>query len=392
MLFCLLHIFIFIRVFSSGSPDVELYCQYADYIGRGQVPYLDFNFEYPPGAILVFLLPGLITEGIKAYSLAFTVEMLIFDLAGLLLAAFLGRRWRYPVWVVLLIYTLALISVGTILVQRFDLVPAVVTLASLFCFYRGNYKAAWSCLAVGVLIKLYPLVLAPLFLIWQIKLQGWRNAVVSLTAFVLVIALVAVPFLCIDPGGFKESFQLQGDRALQIESSYASILMLASELGLGNASVYLGDMSFDLASPFSEFLASYAVVFMIIGLLLVYMSFYRRFGSDPGNKDTALAEILNYSLLAILVVLLASKVLSPQFMIWLLPLVPLVGGKMRYYICLVFLGAACLTVYLYPAHYYELVSMESIAVAMLVLRNLLLAIMALMVAFQPRYAAEATKQ
>ncbi|MGI8479255.1 MAG: hypothetical protein ACR2M2_05280, partial [Gaiellaceae bacterium] len=83
--------------------------------------------------------------------------------------------------------------------------------------------------------------------------------------------------------------------------------------------------------------------------------------------------------LAVAVVLLFSKVLSPQFLVWLVPLVALVRGRAGLAAC-ARLGAACvLTRLVYPDRYEELVADDRLPVALLALRNgLLVAVAALL--------------
>ena len=81
--------------------------------------------------------------------------------------------------------------------------------------------------------------------------------------------------------------------------------------------------------------------------------------------------------------LLTSKVLSPQFLIWLCPLIPLVKGRWRYFTLVLFLVIGGITQYIYPHNYidFELATLGSelgkpYLVVMLALRNLLLMAMA----------------
>jgi hypothetical protein len=73
--------------------------------------------------------------------------------------------------------------------------------------------------------------------------------------------------------------------------------------------------------------------------------------------------------------MLGSKVLSPQFMIWLLPLVPLgAGGALGTIICALFLAACFTTTLVFPTHYGDLLSFRYPGPELLIARNLLLVI------------------
>ncbi|MDD3994720.1 MAG: hypothetical protein PHT06_02820, partial [Dehalococcoidales bacterium] len=58
----------------------------------GQIPYVDFECEYPPVALLIFIIPGLLFRALPGYYIAFTVEMLLFDLLAVFLIAFIAKR------------------------------------------------------------------------------------------------------------------------------------------------------------------------------------------------------------------------------------------------------------------------------------------------------------
>ena len=378
--FCLLHLLFFTRVFYSGGPDVQGYYQYAEKISKGEIAYRDFAVEYPPGALAVFYLPYVFSSSPAGYDTAFTFEMLIFDIAGMLMLFYAARRAHISEWFALTGYTLAMVAIGSIMVQRFDMIPAVLALGALFAFSRGNYKLAWGALAIGTMTKLVPGLLAPLFLLYQWKQGGWRSVIPGLVVFGGVILVIALPFIAYSSHGFIASFTVQGGRPLQLESTYSSILLLLGSLGLISAVPVQGRISFDLASSVSAPLAKLSIVFIGLGLLLVYGFFYRSLrgmkSEEPTSRSAMLAQLFNYSFAAIVVFMVTNKVFSPQYMVWLYPLFPLVSGRFRSAIWVVFLTISSLTWYIYPIHYYDLVDTQQVPVDALVLRNTLLAFLA----------------
>jgi uncharacterized membrane protein len=380
--FCLLHLLIFTRVFYSGGPDVEGYYQYAVRMNGGQVAYRDFAVEYPPGALVVFYLPYLVSNSLAGYGTAFTFEMLVFDILGMLMILGAARRARISAWFCLVGYTLAMVAIGSIMVQRFDMIPAVMTLGALYAFSRGNYRIAWGVLAVGTVIKLVPGLMAPLFLIYQWKRDGLRSVIPGLAVFIAVISAVSLPFLAVSSHGFIASFTIQGRRPLQLESTYSAFLLILGSLGLISAVPVQGQISYDLASSVSGPLARYSIVFVGLGLLLVYGLFYRslrgRKGEGPVPDSEMLAHLFNYSFVTFVVFLATNKVFSPQYLVWLYPLFPLVSGRLRSSVWVIFLTAACLTWYIYPIHYYDLVDTQQVPVDALFLRDTLIVFLAVL--------------
>jgi uncharacterized membrane protein len=380
--FCLLHLLVFTRVFYNGGSDIDGYYRYASFLGQGQLPYRDFSVEYPPGALLIFYLPSLFSGNISQFTTAFTFEMLLFDIAGMLMVLGLGRRARISPWICLIGYTLAMFAVNSIMVQRFDIVPAVITLGAIYAFSKGNYKTAWAVLAIGTMTKLYPALLAPLFFICQWRRGGLRSVFPSIFTFLVVLEGISIPLLIFNADGFISSFTVQSGRALQLESLYSSFLLLGQSLGIVSAQPVQGPISLDIVSPLAEPLAKSAFLFMGACLLAVYYFYYRNCrknikpSSSPVPDAQQLAELLNYAFITITVFMLTNKVFSPQFMVWLYPLFPLVSGRLRPAVWVAFLLAACLTWYIYPLNYWDLVDTEQSAVNALILRNVLMLFMA----------------
>jgi hypothetical protein len=378
----LFHVFLLLKIFVIGGYDIELYYTYADNMWSGMIPYRDFAVEYPPGALLVFLLPRIFASSLGAYTNAFSVLMLLGDLACLFMMIPLARRLKLSPVGTMLIYTAVVASANSITIQRFDFAAAALCLGALLAFSRGRYKTAWAILALGMLVKLYPAALAPLFLIYQWRHQRWRSLVRPLVMFCMVILLVALPFFILSPSGFIDAFALQGGRNLQIESSYASVLFMIHALGGPQVSVFQGPVSWDMSSPYAEGIAQASMVLMVVTALLVYLSYYlpsRRHENphDDGPPPPAdLGRLINYSLLIIMVLLLTSKVFSTQYIVWPLPLLPLVTGRSRHAVWPVFVAAGLLTWYTYPTHYWDLRNLLTTPMAVIFVRNVLLALIA----------------
>ncbi|MCL2679377.1 MAG: hypothetical protein FWF18_03750 [Dehalococcoidia bacterium] len=394
--FAALHAVIFIGIFPAGGPDMGLYYEYASKIGQGLLPYRDFAVEYPPGAFIIFYIPylashvmPLFSANFDGYSQAFSWLMLAFNIAGLYMVYDMARQAKLSPWSVLIGYTLAIAAIGSIAVQRFDLPPAIMMLAALWAFSRSRYKIAWGVLVVGGMTKIFPLALAPLFLLYQLWRGDLRKLLPSLAVCAGAAVVIAVPFLIVDAGGFFAAFTTQGGRDLQLESLYASLLLFADSLGIGNATPYQGPVSLDVASPLSASLARMSFVFMALGAFLMYGLYFRHLRKSGvrdlpryGMPNDDLTQMINYSFAVVLVLILTSKVFSPQFILWLYPLFPLLSGRFRAALWGIFIVAACFTQYIYPVRYWDLVDKQVVMVWVLLLRNALLVLMVVLLAME----------
>jgi hypothetical protein len=330
--------------------DIALYHAYGERIAGGLVPYRDFAFEYPPGALPALVVPALVTDSLTAFRVVFAGEMALAGAIGvLLLAAALGRlgtssRDRR---VALSFVALAPLFLGGVILTRFDLVPAAIVAGAMLLLVTGRLRAGAFVVGIGIAVKLYPAVLVPLvgIVAWR---RGGRRELASVIALVAAPVLaVYLPFLVAAPDGVLDSVGRQLGRPLQIESLGAGVLLAvhhAVGTSLGWAS---GSGSQNLTGTGADTLAVLQGIAQVVAVVLVWVSFWR----GPASS----ARFVRHAAAAVVAFVALSKVLSPQFLVWLVLLVPLVVGA-RGRAPLWLLTAACaVTAVWFPARYWELV-------------------------------------
>jgi hypothetical protein len=392
--FVIAHAILFLAVFASldylvGGNSFER--SFAIKILDGMVPYSDFSSEYPPLALLTFLVPALLTTTQPLYDILFAVEIYLLDLIVLLILTQLTSRFNFKIWPVLGMYTLCLIAIGPIVTGRFDLLPATLVIIALYAFVSGRNKTAWCFLALGATAKLYPLIIAPLFFLYLVRQRYYRRLVQGIAVFACVVIVLNLPWIIVNWDGYCN---LNNDtsflgyhvaRGLHSESIYGSIILLGQLMGLTQVDAGMQYGSWDITSPVADSIANYSFYITVALLSLLYFIYMRMLLRRPCktyNKwffDTELVQlILRYSILAVLIMLLTSKVFSPQFLIWLCPLIPLVRTRWSYVPLFLFLIAGAITQYIYPHHYIEFELFTPYLVLLHTVRNLLLVIMVLM--------------
>jgi len=305
--------------------DTPIYQDYGERMAAGELPYRDFRVEYPPGALPAFVLPALTLDRSSAperYVRRFEWLMAACGTAALILMAMSllslradGRRAAAALGFA----ALAPLALGSVILSRFDLWPAALAAGALAAFLHGRDRLGSGVLGLAVVAKLYPAVLVPLAAAWIWRRRGRGEALVCGGILAAVVALAFVPFLVLAPGGVAESLGHQLSRPLQVESlGAAGLFALRNLFGLG-LELRSGHGSQNLAGalPTAVGLAQSLVQ---IGVLVWI---WRAFACGPPERE----RLVRYSAAAVLAFVALGKVLSPQFLIWLLPFVPLVGGR-----------------------------------------------------------------
>jgi Glycosyltransferase family 87 len=351
--------------------DTPRYQEFGDAMMSGEVPYRDFGVEYPPGALPVFLLPSLGPE--QSYRTWFEVLMWVCAAAtvafvALALTAVQATRERIVGAVAFV--ALAPLALGSVVLTRFDYWPAALVAAALAAFVFGRSKLGFAVLGLAVTAKIYPLVLLPLALLLVRRRQGSHEALLGLACFAAVLAVVVVPFLVIDAGGLIDSVGGQLERPLQIESLGSSILLAAHQLGFYEATVVHGHGSQNLGGPAPDAFASVHALVQLAAIAGTWVLFARGHVGRAGFLAASAASVVAFVAFA--------KVLSPQFLIWLIPVVPLVLGRIGV-IAAGLLAAALVTTQLFfPYRYWSVVALENDAWLVVVRNALLLALFAVL--------------
>jgi uncharacterized membrane protein len=302
--------------------DVHVYQGYAEKLLHGALPYRDVFVEYPPGAFAVFLPPTAFGAG--HYNAAFKALMalcgaLTIVLVALVLAELGASRRRVGVAVALL--ALAPVALGPISLNTYDAWPTLLTVLALWLLLRRHDLLAFAVLGLAVSAKVYPLVLVPLaaWLVW--RHAGGRRTAIALGVLVVVAAAVVAPFAAYAPHGVFESFRSQATRGLQIESLGASLLLALDRLGLYDAEVVrtTGVAGRNLAGGAADAVAAGLLALEAVAVATVW-ALYARARDVRALLPAAFAA-------AVAGFLAFTKVFSPQYLVWLLPLVVVAGSR-----------------------------------------------------------------
>jgi hypothetical protein len=353
--------------------DTPVYQGYGEKVLDGQVPYRDFDVEYPPAALPVFILPAFADE--DDYGSAFELLMWVCAVAAIvLLAATLSAAGagRLRLYAAAGFTGVAPLMLGSVILTRYDLWPAALLAGALAALVAGRDRLGLGVLGFATAAKVYPAVVLPVALVSIVRRRGLREAGVALGVFAAVVAVVLLPFAVFSPGGLAHSVTEQLGRPLQIESFGASLLLAAHQLGAYDPTVVSTHGSQNLAGTLPDAFATVQTALQALALVTVWILVAR---TRP-DRDRLLAG----SAAAVAAFVALGKVLSPQFLIWLLPLVPLVAGAAGLAASGVLAAAFVTTQIWFPHRYWHVVALEPVGWLVLVRDVFLLVLLGVLVA------------
>ncbi len=372
------------------SNDLAVYRDTGEAILRGQLPYRDFFIEYPPASVTAFVPPAIFTETPIGYADFLANQMALVLIVTLVLVALTARKLRGDwSWAVpSAAFAAGAAMLYPVAVTRFDpVVSLTLAVAALSAALGGRYLLlGYASLGLGAAAKLVPALVTLPMAFLERRTGGWiRGAVWGFAVFFVVLGAFFVPAYLLGSDRFVESFTYHANRGLQLESLATSVLMklgwiqsITFEYGAWDVSGRGVDLMSSLSFPITGAL-------LLVTTVVMYRDYRAgRFGPD---------RFPQYAAALILAFILGSKVLSPQYLLWLLPLVPLsAGGLMGVGVSAVFLAACWATTQIFPTYYGELMNLEPTAVNLLLVRNLLLVLLWVLMLFLPRDAVPKEKQ
>jgi hypothetical protein len=330
--------------------DVKLYAEWSSLLVTGRFPIGDDMWQYPPGAGIVFAIAALVGSNPVA---AFVIIALACDLAALIVLAVAGRRRGVGLdaaWA----WVIGALLVGPVWLARFDVVPTLAAVVALVLIARPVWSGAAA--AAGTLLKVWP----GLMLIALPR----RSLPRGILGFVVMSAAILGAVLLWSTGGVSFLGE-QGARGLQVESVGALPFMAWNVFGEVPTEFRFGAMEVDVSATIPLGLAITLAGFAVLGVLGVLRLLGRLETLSPADV----------ALVALLVSMVTSRVLSPQYSVWVVGVAAVTfldpRSRMRTVVWLL-VPSILVTQVIYPYGYGSFLNGDWWAVALQVIRVALL--------------------
>lgn len=291
--------------------DIDFFHDVARHVlEHGALPATEM-WQYPPGAIVVILVPLLAGA---AYAHVFMAAMLACDalVTWMLLRLAREQRCWWGVWA----WVVAMPFMRKVPPLRFDLVSTALAVAALVHLSR---RPAWlgAVAGLGALVKAWPIVLV----LTQPTLR--RAAVAAAAASVVVLAGYGAATALL--GSQADALRNQGERGLQEEAVAATPWHVQARLEGRRAPQHYAFGTLQIDDPQARELArdlrwaTLAAALLAAAWWLARAWLLQRSPQRHAHLDTRAASV-DFVAIALLWQIVVSKVLSPQFLLWMLAL------------------------------------------------------------------------
>jgi hypothetical protein len=314
------------------------------------------SVEYPPVAVTLMAAPTWLIDAPfdeefptghqPRYGQAYARMMAAFDIGVLALVVFLVRclyAGETPNEQVerCLVYLLCTWPLYGVLYARLDLGVALLVMASLALLVcRVHWCFSMAVLAVAIHFKLMPIVLAPLWILASLPVTAlhgpWRALIRPVVVRATVLAgwglAILLPYYLQNGPAVLEFLEYHKSRGIEIESIWASVALPTKYLGHA-WEVYHSHGSVNVRSPLAG-LAMPVLAALLVGTVALFVAVIRRQRSPAKADGLSIAQqwpslVAGFAFLLFLLSIVANKVFSPQYLLWVLPLVALVDFETR---------------------------------------------------------------
>lgn len=334
--------------------------------------------EYFPGAMFFFLIPGLSAFWGNTWEV-YLIGLFIVNIALIMLHIYIYRRNNF---IAPFIFLAILLLSGPIILYRHELFISLFVILSFLAWKAERKYLSAFILGLGSSIKIYPLLIFPYFLMLMIKKRKMNEvfrvilffSFGILSVFGLFVALGATPAEILIP------MQVNSIKPVHIESLWGTFLTIVNYLIDGSWLIGKGDHGVFGINPQDIFLPLiFFNYFWLFPLLVFYLFLY---------KTKAVFSVVKIEIifLILLLFIIFSKIITPQYIFWFILLFPLFSwtGKRKLILTTslaIILIIGFLTQYIYPLQYSELLGIfyaygEKVHLFYLLLaRNLLLVVL-----------------
>ena len=273
---------------------VQTYANWLRLFAHGQFPRTDVRWQYPPGAEAILNLPRLLGGSYLGSFLA--IELLCDLLVTVLLMHMAIRRGS---WLGCWCWLAGIALLGPVALGRFDIFATLLAVAAL-CLADSPWSLG-AFAGLGAVVKVWPALV-----LFGVRPGSGRKAV---SAAVVSAGAVIAGYLAFTSGSLS-FLANQDSRGLEVESIAAQPFTVLRTLGIWHGHTALRYGAYQIVGPGVDVAAKLTLASMLLALAALVWWRWRMSWRPEVSGDAALT--------ATLMLVATSRVISVQYMIWLI--------------------------------------------------------------------------
>jgi uncharacterized membrane protein len=270
-------------------------------VAAGEVPYVDTPLEYPVLTGVQIWLEGAISRALVGADGSALMFLGVVTLANAALAVGIllvlhrmgvprARLWWWALAPAIVLY------VG----HNWDLLAMFLVVLAIHRHRQGDAIGAGAAVGLGTAAKLFPALLLPLLLLTHLRRREFRQFVLTGAAAAVAWLVVNLPFAVIAPQRWAEFYTFSQERV----GTFAATWTVLQDMGMLATSVAQRNL--------------YGTAAFVLGAAVIVAASWRR---HRGYEWVLITPVVAWFLLT-------NKVWSPQFDLWLIPLLVLTARRM----------------------------------------------------------------
>jgi len=273
---------------------VQTYANWLVLFAHGRFPQADARWQYPPGAAAILSLPRLLPG---SYLDSFLLIELLCDL--LITVLLVHMAIRRGSWLGCWCWLAGIALLGPVVLGRFDMFATLLAVAALYL--AGSPRSLGALAGLGAVVKVWP----ALVLVGVPPRSGRKAVIAAIASAGAVIA----GYLAFTSGSLS-FLANQDSRGIEVESIAAQPFTLLRTLGIWHGHVVWRYGAYQLVGPGVGAMADLTLAGMLLALAALVWWRWRMCWRPEVVGDAALT--------ATLLMVTTSRVISVQYMIWLI--------------------------------------------------------------------------
>nr|WP_319377182.1 glycosyltransferase 87 family protein [uncultured Methanoregula sp.] len=302
--------------------DIGTYFEHALPILQGQIPYINYQIEYPVLAflpILIALVPAVLAQNAMVFVLSFQFLMVVCDIVTTLCVYLIALKiWdEKRAFLSAIIYVTAF-STAYFVITKYDAFPTcLLMLALLFTFYGMKMKG-YLCAGLGFFAKLFPAIAFPFLILHNSKKTSLSEEIIAVLKVMVPLSIIfLVPVLILRPEAINAYFSATGS-GLGVYANTLTYTLYCYSQDIGHLGISIGGIS--------------TVMYILMGIVFLFLLY-----SAYIDKEKKPVMLLMLIVCALISAVLFTKFHSPQYIVWFTPLLCLLVADDIYKILLFYL-------------------------------------------------------